>query len=281
MLEALGRVRAHLLRPLIAIAALYIVACSTGRVFGSRLVYPAPQTDPGATLLAANPRAEFRTLTASDGTTVHAIAIAPEDDHAPYIAIFHGNGDVIGSASQRALVHALASRGFGVLSIEYRGYGISRGPAPKEAGLYLDAKTALDDLASRGVSRDRTILLGISLGTGVASEMAARGYAHALILMSPFTSMTEMAAIKAPFLPTSILMTEHFDTLSKASRITIPTLIIHGTADELVPFTMGETLAKKFPHAKLLPIDHGHHNDLFVVDPEKIFAAISDFVRSS
>ena len=84
--------------------------------------------------------------------------------------------DADGSGSRSAeFARALRARGLGVVLVEYRGYGAARGGSPTEEGLYLDAESALDMLAARGIGAERVVLSGVSLGTGVAAEMARRG----------------------------------------------------------------------------------------------------------
>jgi fermentation-respiration switch protein FrsA (DUF1100 family) len=147
---------------------------------------------------------------------------------------------------------------------EYRGFGISADAGePSEQGLYRDASAVVAAVSAQGIGRERIVLLGESLGTGVAAEMARRGAGSALVLVSPYTSITELAQANTPFLPMSLLLTEKFETLSKASSIGIPTLIVHGDADEAVPFAMGQRLAAAIPGAKLHAIPGGHHNDLW------------------
>jgi pimeloyl-ACP methyl ester carboxylesterase len=161
------------------------------------------------------------------------------------------------------LAVGLHVRGLGVVLTEYRGYGLA-GPSgpPDESGLYRDATAILDDLGRQGIGPSRVTLMGISLGTGVAAEMAARGRAASLILVSPFTSITAMASRVVPFLPTGWICPDRFDTLSKAPGIRVPTLVIHGDADEVVPFAMGGEIAAAIPGATLRVVHGGHHNDL-------------------
>jgi len=122
------------------------------------------------------------------------------------------------------------------------------------------------------------VLLGQSLGTGVATEMARRGSGARLILISPFTSVPEMARFRIPFFPAS-LVRHRFDNKAKAAGITLPVLIIHGTEDEVVPFAMGERLVSLFPHAQLAPIRGGQHNDLLTVHALAVRDALMPFMK--
>ena len=189
--------------------------------------------------------------------------------------IFHGNGETLGGRVQ--LAEDLRARGLGVVLAEFRGYGLaSRSGPPDEGGLYRDAAAILDELGRQGIGPERVALMGISLGTGVAAEMAARGRGAALILVSPYTSITAMAAGVAPFLPARWLCPDKFDTLSKAPRIHLPTLVIHGDSDEVVPFAMGKKVAASIPEATLRVVAGGHHNDLFLHAGSELEPAIAD-----
>jgi fermentation-respiration switch protein FrsA (DUF1100 family) len=211
-------------------------------------------------------------LVARDGVPVRALElVAPPG--ARTIVHFHSNRET--AESRVGLARSLHGRGFGVLLVEYRGYGASRNSAPSENGLYLDAETALDMLAQRGVGPDRVVLWGTSLGTGVAAEMALRGRGSRLVLVSPYTSIPDIVTGVVPFLPARMLMPDHFDTLAKTAAIRMPTLIIHGDADEIVPFAMGERLAREISGARLVRVSGGHHSDLFASDGERLLSEIA------
>jgi pimeloyl-ACP methyl ester carboxylesterase len=170
-----------------------------------------------------------------------------------------------------------------VVLCEYRGYGLSSGVAPSEEGFYRDAEAILDDLAARGVGPDRVVLFGQSLGTGVAAEMAARGRGAALVLVTPYTSIPDMGehfTAHMPLLPVRLLMRERFATLEKAPRIAIPTLVLHGTDDEVVPYEMGKRIAATLPRGRLITVPAGHHNDLFLGAGARFFGEVVGFVRA-
>jgi hypothetical protein len=244
-------------------AGVILVACGIYRY----AIYPAPSGGP----IVAPPGASMRELRAKDGVTVRALHI-PAPPGGRTVVHFHGNGETV--AENTGLARAIAAGGLGVLLVEYRGYGLSKGASPTEAGLYLDAEAALDALVAEGVSAEETVLFGTSLGTGVAAEMASRGRGAALVLITPYTSMVRMVSLYAPFLPASLYVSDRFDTLSKAPRIRVPTLVIHGDSDELIPHEMGQEVAAAIAGARLITVPGGHHNDLFVRDGDRILAAI-------
>jgi uncharacterized protein len=189
---------------------------------------------------------------------------------------FHGNGEDLADAVP--MVSLLRTMGVGVLGVEYPGYGVAGG-TPSESGAYEAAERALSWLRDeRGVSNDRTVLLGQSLGSGVATEMARRGYGARLVLISPFTSVAEMARKLFPFFPARFVR-HRFDTLSKAPAVSMPVLILHGTDDEVVPFRMGERLAKAFPQAQFVAIPGGQHNDLLSLHAIAVREALAPFLK--
>jgi uncharacterized protein len=211
-------------------------------------------------------------LIARDGVVVHAIEL-PAPPGARTVVHFHNNRETVESLASFA--GALRSRGLGVLLVEYRGYGASAGEQPSEDGLYLDAEAALDMLAARGVGPDRVVLSGASLGTGVAAEMARRGRGKSLVLVTPYTSIPDLVTSVVPGVPAALLLTDRFETLRKAAEIRIPTLVIHGDADEIVPFAMGKRIASAIAGAHLLRVPAGRHGDLFARDGTRLFDAIA------
>jgi fermentation-respiration switch protein FrsA (DUF1100 family) len=256
-LSSLGRI---VLGIVYAALVVYVSLCVAARVEYRRLLYPAPD-DP---LPVAPPGATMLELRAADGVAVHAIQFPPPSDQARTVVVFHGNGETIANGVD--LGQDLQRRGFGAVLAEYRGYGVSRdsGP-PSERGLYLDAESVLDALQAQGIGRERVVLMGCSLGTGIAAEMARRGRAASLVLVSPYTSITAMAKRIAAFLPVSLVCPDAFDTLSKAPEIHVPTLVVHGDRDEVVPVEMGRAVAGAIPGAALRIVPGGHHGDLFAL----------------
>lgn len=246
--------RRRLLTFLVTLAVCYAGLCVLGR-FGYRaLLYPAPRQD----LTADPPNAEKLSLVAADGMKVNALLIASGP---VTIVFFHGNGEVIGD--DLWLAEQMSARGFSSVLVEYRGYGRSAG-SPSEAGLYADAEAVLAELARRGTGPENVVLWGQSLGTGVAAEMARRGHGAKLVLISPYTSIPDVGAKVIPWLPVRLLVEDRFATREKAPSLTLPSLIVHGTADQVVPFAMGEELSRVLPDCTFVPMSGGRHEDLFL-----------------
>ena len=133
--------------------------------------------------------------------------------------------------------------------------------APSEEGLYADAEAALAWLAAEGYGKERVILAGRSIGTGVAVEMAHRGRGAALVLVSPFTRIVDLARRMVGPLATQFVW-DKFESIAKMPDLRMPVVVIHGTDDELIPYEMGVAISKAAPGATLVPVEGGTHNEL-------------------
>ena len=203
---------------------------------------------------------------------------SPPAGTSPVVVHFHGNGEQL--ADLRHVVTGLRRNGLGVLAVEYPGYGLAGG-SPSEESLLAAGREALAYARERlGVPPEGLVLQGQSLGTGVAARLASEGHGAALVLVSPFTSMTDLAAHLFPALPLSRLVRDRFDTRAVAPSVRIPVLIVHGDRDDLVPFSMGEELARTFPQARLMRVPGAHHNDLWLAHGDELLSAIAAFVRA-
>jgi len=257
-----------------AVIVAYALLCVMGRLAYPRMLFPAPRVDtvPAAMrdeLAKADGPKLLELAEAAGGPTRALVWRAPAG--ARTVVVFHGNGETMFDEAETA--EAIARRGLGAMLVEYRGYGLTYGPPPSEAAMYDDAEAALLWLAADGSGPDRVVLWGFSLGTGVAAEMAKRGRGARLVLVAPYTSIVDMGRRMAPFLPVSLLLAHRFDTIDKAPAIRIPTLVIHGDADEVVPFEMGERVARAIPNARLIRVPGGHHMDV-LTGPNAFDAAV-------
>lgn len=114
-----------------------------------------------------------------------------------------------------------------------------------------------------GIARERIVLSGQSLGTGVAITLAAKGWGTKVVLLSPYTSLPDVAARAIPFLPVRLLMLDRFDSASRAPQVDRPVLVLHGDRDRVIPVDLGEALAAKFPRGRFVEIAGSGHNDLW------------------
>lgn len=176
------------------------------------------------------------------------------------VAIFHGNA---GHAAHRIYM----TEGFRddnstvVFLAEYPGYGARPG-APSEKSLFAAAEDDLRWLQKKFPGLP-LILMGESLGTGVAARMATLFKSQAVILASPFDSLTSAAKFHYAFLPVDFLLKDRFDSAAALQSVTAPLLIIHGDQDNVVPLTLGQRLHDSYGGPKDMLVLAGFgHNDL-------------------
>ncbi|WP_163999724.1 alpha/beta hydrolase [Pyxidicoccus caerfyrddinensis] len=247
------RLRRMLTLLLSVFATLYVVLCVAAFALQRPMLFPAPRA------AIDLPKSQgFGRLPLSGDLYVDTYHL-PAPPGAPTVVHFHGNGEQL--LDQLDLGARMHTWGLGFLAVEYPGYGASPG-SPTEDGIYAAADAALAWLRAQGVPPERTVLSGRSLGTGVAVEMARRGYGSRVMLVSPYTSIPAMAGLSFPFLPTRLLVRDRFDTFSKAPELKLPVLIIHGEEDTLIPVAMGRTLGTRFPHATVETVAGAGHNDV-------------------
>ncbi len=234
-------------------AALFAIACASHHA----LLYPSPTPE----YLAANTDLY---LLGGDEQRSLALCSIPAGATAPVVIFFHGNAEQITNYQQAA--RSMSARGIGFCAVEYPGYGALHAQRASESAIYLSAIRSLDRIEQElGVSRDRIVLAGWSLGSGVATEMAARQRGARLILLSPYTSLLAVAQRIAMIVPMGMIMDERFDSLAKSRHISIPALVIHGARDQLIPPLMGRGLAASFANGQYVELSQRAHGDVIGV----------------
>ena len=183
-----------------------------------------------------------------------------EAGQSPVVLYLHGNAGHIGHRAER--VRQVAARGWGGLFIGYRGYGGNPGEI-SEAGLRLDAEAGLAALHQRGIAAGRIVVWGESLGSGLATGLAARHAVGAVVLETPFTSIAAIAKQRYPFAPVDLLLKDRFDSMASIAAIRAPVLVAVAGRDRVVPPSMGHTLheAATAP-AELWEAPEAGHTDL-------------------
>lgn len=197
---------------------------------------------------------------AADGTRLHGWYV-PCDQPRAVILFSHGNG---GSIADRAGVfRTLHDRMHSsLLAYDYRGYGRSEG-VPTEQGILADARAARKWLAERaGIAEGRIVMMGESLGGGVAVDLAAADGARGLVLENTFSSLPDVAAAHFPWLPVRLLMRAQLNSAAKIPNYHGPLLQVHGDRDQIVPFVSGKKLFAAANEPKqFVVVPGGDHND--------------------
>jgi hypothetical protein len=233
--------------------------------FADRLIFIPPPSSygPGLPGLVHLPTARGDTVTG-------LFADAPG---ATFAVLFtHGNAEDIGHLAD--FVQAYRALGVSVLAVDYPGYGLSTGK-PSEPGAYAAADAALAWLGERGFPAGKVVLHGRSLGGAVSVDVASRATVAALVVESTFTSAFRV------MLPWSGIPGDRFASLGKLPRVRCPTLVIHGTRDEVVSFGHGRQIfaALSPEHRSAWWVEGAGHNDLLWVAGDRYWRELAAFLE--
>jgi uncharacterized protein len=218
------------------------------------------------------PGAEDVEFTTSDGLALRAYLVRPAGtDRRVAVLVVPGNG---GNRLGRVpLARALADRGLTVLLMDFRGYGGNPG-SPTEAGLYLDVRAAWAFL-TRMWPAERLIYFGESLGCGAAVNLAAEYPPAGLLLRSPFVDLAAAGRHNYPYLPVGALLRDRFPVAETVAGVRVPTIVVYGTADSIVPAEQSREVARRAPGlVDEVVVEGADHNDPALFDGPAVVAAV-------
>lgn len=223
---------------------------------------------------------EFTALTidTADGERLHAWHM-PREDARAQVVYFHGNG---GNLSLWAdVLVGLWRQGFDVIALDYRGYGLSTG-TPSEQGLYRDVDAMLARLDSDLRRRDVPVVYwGRSLGATMAAYAAARRAPDGVVLEAGFPDAVAVLEGNPVMRLLLVFSTYRFPTAAWMASVAVPTLVIHGDRDRVIPYRLGQRLYDALRGPKqFVSLPGGDHNDPEPSDPEIYWQAVHRFVGS-
>jgi pimeloyl-ACP methyl ester carboxylesterase len=247
--------------------AVYVLLVAYVYIFQARLIF-FPNV-PGRTLAATPSQIglsfEEVRITTADRVDLHGWYVAAPAG-APAVLLCHGNAGNI--ANRLDWLETFCGMGFAVLLFDYRGYGRSSG-TPTERGTYLDAQAAWDFLINaKGFSPGSIVIVGESLGGPIAAQLASNESPAALILVSTFTSVLDLARAFYWYLPVRLLARFRYPTTEYLARVRAHTLVVHSRDDRTIPFSHGEQLRRHAGGpAQLLEIFGDHNAALMLSRP--------------
>ncbi|MEH2007835.1 alpha/beta hydrolase [Nostoc sp.] len=210
-------------------------------------------------------------LKSGENTNISATYLL--NNQAKYTILYsHGNSEDLGDIKE--ILEKLHTWGFSVFAYDYRGYGTSQGK-PTEKAAYEDINSAYNYLTQNlKIPPQRIILLGRSIGGGSAVNLAMRKLVGGLIIESSFISAFQV------IVPFRILPFDKFPNLDNIKKVKCPILVIHGRADDIIPFVHGQKLFNAAISPKLyLWVEKANHNDLFWVAEEKYQKTLQEFTN--
>ena len=257
----LRRVAGGLLVAFVLIGVVFPLACS------DRLTYWPKHDGDWDARLHTPYKIDEVTIPAHNANIVGWYLQQPTDPHAVLLYLHGNTGDI---ARRIGRIQAYGSVGWNVLMIDYPGYGRSSG-RPSEEGCRNAAFAACGWLLRQGYPRHQIAVLGESLGTGPAVELAAAqmlaggSMVGALILQSPYTSTPAVLHERVPFMPWDHFMLTRFDNLSRITDVTVPITIFAGEMDDEIPFHQSKELFDAAPQPKtFIDFPDADHKNLFL-----------------
>ena len=251
--------RSSLLIPVLVYLGLQLV----GYFFGDRLIFRPPEP-------SYRNSEEIIKLSVGNGEQISALHLKNPD--AKYTVLFiHGNAEDLGHT--RSTLEYLRSIGFSVFAFDYRGYGTSSGTA-SESNSYADADAAYKYLVKEAqVAPQDIIVYGRSLGGAVAIDLASKQRVGGLIAESSFVSALRVVTGYRVF------PFDKFESLEKIKMVLCPVMVVHGTADEVIPLWHGESLFKETAGPKMAYwVPGAGHNDLLYRAGSEHESRLKEFV---
>lgn len=211
-----------------AVIIIYLGLCSILFINQRNLIYfPQPQSINSGTTL---------TLSIEDAQ----VLVTTRERNGPKALLYFGGNAEDVSYSLPSLSNAFPDDA--IYLLHYRGYGGSSG-SPSEAALFADALALFDKVYAE---HKNIVVVGRSLGSGVAIHLASVRPVARLVLVTPYDSLLEIAARQFPYFPVRWLMLDKFESWRYAERITVPTLIVAAEQNEVIPRANTEALYKRF-----------------------------------
>jgi uncharacterized protein len=214
-------------------------------------------------------------LVAEDGKKIQTW-YHPANPGKPMMIWLHGNSHNLADKSSK--FRQLLDMGYGFIAPSWRGFGKSEG-APSKEGLYKDARAAINFLTQIGYQPEEAIIVGESLGSGIAVKMATEYKFKGVLLITPYTTIADRAQEIYWYFPLKKLVNDDFSCIAAIDQIDTPLLIVHGTEDTVIPLHHSEALINKAQEPKKLVIYEGKgHNN---IDSRKMFSEVDAFFNTS
>lgn len=188
----------------------------------------------------------------------------PARSHPYTIVFFHGNAGTLAGSMKK--LRPLAEAGYGALMVEYPGFFDMPGN-PSEAACYAAARAALHTLTRMGINTQHMVLMGHSLGTGIATRMASTFPVAGLVLIAPYTTFADFVALHHPLFPAQWLLWDRFENSTTIGNIHVPLLIIHGAHDTEIPVSHSAIINQLAHEPKTyIVLPDAGHDDLHGLD---------------
>jgi len=256
------------------IAGVYVLVCIAAFVMQRQLIYH-PFRQILATPEAVGLKFHEIKLKSPDGVEF-MVWFIPAESSVVSAVYFHGNAENVSNSIDRyQMLHDL---GVNVYAFEYRGYAGSMG-TPSEDAIAQDLTTFSEYLTESLPAGAKIILLGRSLGGGVAAIFATIHAVDGIIFESTFNRMVDVGRKAFPYLPISLLLRERYDSEAIVRSLNTPVLVVHSRDDEVIPFELGRKLFDAAAGEKSFAEIEGSHNGGYEISEPILRKAYRDFLN--
>ncbi len=247
----------NLLRIFKIILTLYILLCAALFYFQENLIFFPQKLDKDYQFIFDQKFEEVNIKT-NDNVILNGL-LFKADSSKGLIFYLHGNAGSLSSWGNVAKTYT--DLNYDVFMLDYRGYGKSEGSISSEEQLFQDLQIVYD-LMKKRYSEDKIIVLGYSIGSGLAAEIASTNKPKLLILQAPYYSLTDLMRHSYPIIPTFILKYK-FKTNEYIKDCTMPIVVFHGNQDEVIYYGSSLKLEKEFKTTdKLITLEGQEHNGM-------------------
>jgi pimeloyl-ACP methyl ester carboxylesterase len=240
-------------------SVVYILLCSLAYFFQEKLIFFPEKLDEDYKFVFPQDFEEI-VIRTDDYENLHGLLFKSKDSKG-LIFYLHGNAGSL--AEWGGVAEVYTNLQYDVFLLDYRGYGKSSGRIESEHELFNDVQSAYSQMLKYYPS-NKIIILGYSIGTGLAARTAAENNARMLILQSPYYSLSDVVKHAVPIIP-AFLLRYKLKTFEYLRRCKMPVVLFHGDKDEVIPF--GQSL-------KLKPLLKS--NDVFISLPGQTHNGMTD-----
>jgi alpha-beta hydrolase superfamily lysophospholipase len=239
------------------IVILYLLFCGTLYFYQEKLIFFPEKLDTNYSFSFEQKFEELNIKTV-DGKLLNGLLFKATNSQG-IIYYLHGNGGSLGSWGNIAKTYT--NLNYDVFMLDYRGYGKSEGKISSQKQLFEDAQTVYNELKKR-YKEVQIIVLGYSIGTGIASKLASNNQPKLLILQAPYYSLTDMMQHSFSYLPTCILKYK-LATNIYLNNCNMPVIIFHGDRDAVIYYGSLLKLKAEFkPQDTLITLKGQGHNGM-------------------
>jgi len=235
----------------------YLVICTVLYFFQEKILF-FPQKLPSTYQYHFKEPFEEINLKNGEGNLLNGLLFKSKNSRG-LVFFLHGNAGALNSWGQLAKYYT--DLHYDIFMLDYQGFGKSDGEITSQYELFADNQLFYNEMLKK-YDEKSIIVLGYSLGTGLASKIAADNHPGQLVLLAPYYSLKDVMKYSYPMIPTFLLKYK-IETYKYLELCNMPITIFHGKQDEIIYFGSGLKLKEKYPDKiDFIPLENQGHNNI-------------------